>query len=161
RAGHRGSACARALAHAMRKQSRTRAPSFESDEQLESPKTLDTIGRLTSAVAHEFKNLLLVISGLTDLVLNRPDLERSGRRDLEEIRRAAEQADELTQRLFALVRKPNGQPRLVQPNALLAALERLLGRLVGEKVKLSLELGEGLGSVKVDPVELEQAVLNL
>jgi two-component system cell cycle sensor histidine kinase/response regulator CckA len=125
------------------------------------PKALEAFARLTGAVAHEFKNLLLVIGGLTDLVLNRTDLERTARRDLEDIRRATEQADELTHRLLALARKPTAHPRLVAPNALLGSLERLLARLLGEKISLSLELAEGLGFVSVDPVELEQSVLNL
>jgi signal transduction histidine kinase len=124
-------------------------------------RAVETLGRLTGAVAHEFKNLLLVIMGLTDLVLNRTDLERTARRDLEEIRRATEQADELTHRLFALVRKPAAKPRPVLPNALLRSLERLLGRLLGEKIALRVELADGLGSVRVDPVEFEQSLLNL
>ena len=81
------------------------AQAVESEELLWS-RRLEAVGRMTGAVAHEFKNLLLVISGLTDLVLNRPDLERSMRRDLEEIRRATVQADELMHQLFAFARKP-------------------------------------------------------
>lgn len=131
------------------------------DEALHSPKTLEAIGRITGAVAHEFKNLLLVIGGLTDLVLNRTDLERSARRDLEQIRRAAEQADELTLHLFALVRKPSDRPQPLAPNALLRPLEHLLARLLGEKVVLRVELADGIGSVCVDPIEFEQSVLNL
>jgi len=131
------------------------------DDPLRSSRKLETFGRLTSAVAHEFKNLLLVIGGLTDLVLNRTDLERSARRDLEQIRRATEQADELTHYLFTLLRKPACPPSLCAPNALVHPLERLLGRLLGEKIALRAELAEGIGSVCVDAAELEQAVLNL
>jgi signal transduction histidine kinase len=135
--------------------------SVERQDPNATPGAFEALGRLTSAVAHEFKNLLLVIGGLTDLVLNRPDLERSARRDLEEIRRATEQADELTHRLLALARKPTARPRLVAPNALLSSLERLLARLLGEKITLRVELTDELGCVSVDPVELEQSVLNL
>jgi signal transduction histidine kinase len=131
------------------------------EDTLRTSRTLEGFGRLTSAVAHEFKNLLLVISGLTDLVLNRTDLERSARRDLEQIRRAAEQADELTHRLFTLVRTPASAPRPLAPNAVLDPLERLLGRLLGEKIVLRVELAQGLGSVCVDAAAFEQAVLNL
>jgi len=118
-------------------------------------------GRLAGAVAHEFKNLLLVINGLSELVLGRPDLERSTRRDIEEIRRATERAEELTRWLFAPARRQITQPRPVQPNALLRGIERLLACLVGEKVALRVSLANGLGAVLVDPVQLEQAVLNL
>jgi two-component system, cell cycle sensor histidine kinase and response regulator CckA len=131
------------------------------DEAGRPPKALEAFARVTGAVAHEFKNLLLVIGGLTELVLSRPDLERTARRDLEDIRRATEQADELTHRLFALARKPTARPRLVSPNGLICSLEHLLARLLGEKISLCVELAEGLGSVSVDPVELEQSVLNL
>lgn len=131
------------------------------DDPLSTSKTLDAIGRLTGAVAHEFKNLLLVIGGLTDLVLNRTDLERSARRDLEQIRRATEQADELTNHLFALVRKRADRPQPFAPNALLARFEPLLARLLGEKIALRVELAEGIGWICVDPIEFEQAVFNL
>jgi signal transduction histidine kinase len=137
------------------------AEPLDLDEANPAPGALEAFARLTGAVAHEFKNLLLVIGGLTNLVLNRTDLERSARRDLEEIRRATEQADELTHRLFALARKPTARPRLVSPNALLLSLERLLARLLGEKIELSMELADGLACVCVDPVELEQSLLNL
>jgi two-component system cell cycle sensor histidine kinase/response regulator CckA len=131
------------------------------EDALRASKALEAVGRLTGALAHEFKNLLLVIGGLTDLVLNRTDLERTARRDLEEIRRATERADELTRRLFTLARKPAARPEPLAPNALLGSLERLLGRLLGEKIALRVELAEALGSVCVDPVELEQVVFNL
>lgn len=137
------------------------AEPLERDDASRAPKALEAFARLTGAVAHEFKNLLLVIGGLTDLVLNRTDLERTARRDLEEVRRATDQADELTRRLFAIARRPTVPPRLVAPNALLGSLERLLGRLLGEKIALRMELADGLGCVSVDPVELEQSVLNL
>jgi signal transduction histidine kinase len=121
----------------------------------------EALGQLTAAAAHEFKNLLLVISGITDLVLERTDLELSARSDLEEIRRATEQADQLAQRLAALVQKPTARPRAVAPNPLLFGLERLFGRLLGEKIALRVDLAEGLGCVFVDPIELQQALLNL
>ena len=133
----------------------------DGEDPIRSSKALETFGQLTGAVAHEFKNLLLVISGLTDLVLNRTDLEGSARSDLEEIRRATEQADALTHRLFALVGRSVPRPRPLEPNALLHSLERLLGRLLGEKIALRLELAEGIRWVYADPVELEQALLNL
>ena len=133
----------------------------DGEDPLPSSRTLEAFGRLTSAVAHEFKNLLMVISGFTDLVLNRTDLERSARRDLEQIRRAAEQADELTHRLFTLVRAPACVPRPLAPNAELPPLEQLLARLLGEKIVLRVELAEEIGSVCVDAAEFEQAVLNL
>jgi signal transduction histidine kinase len=137
------------------------AEPLDLDEANPAPRALEAFARVTGAVAHEFKNLLLVIGGLTNLVLNRADLECSARRDLEEIRRATEQADELTHRLLALARKPTARPRRVSPNLLLGSLERLLARLLGEKITLALELADELGCVFVDPVELEQAVLNL
>jgi signal transduction histidine kinase len=145
----------------MSEHERAESQRLDLDEASRAPKALEAFARVTGAVAHEFKNLLLVIGGLTDLVLNRPDLERSARRDLEEIRRATEQADELTHRLFALARKPTARPRSVAPNALLSSLERLLARLLGEKITLRVELTDALGCVSVDPVELEQSVLNL
>lgn len=134
------------------------APSGE--DPLRASRTFEAFGRITSAVAHEFKNLLLVIGGLTDLVLTRTDLERSARSDLEQIRRATDQADELTHRLFGLVRAP-AAPTPISPNAVLHPLERLLARLLGEKIVLRVELAQELGSVCADAAEFERAVLNL
>jgi two-component system cell cycle sensor histidine kinase/response regulator CckA len=130
------------------------------EDALRASKTLEAFGRLTGALAHEFKNLLLVIGGLTDLVLDRTDLERTARRDLEEIRRATERADALTRRLFTLARKPAARPERLDANALLQSLERLLGRLLGEKIVLRVELSP-IGAVCADPVELEHVVFNL
>lgn len=131
------------------------------EEALPTSKTLEAIGRLTGAVAHEFRNLLLVIGGLTDLVLNRTDLERSARRDLEQIRRATEQADELTHHLVAIGRKPSDRPQPLAPSALVRPLEHLLAAVLGEKIVLRVELAEGIGSICVDPIEFEQAMLDL
>jgi signal transduction histidine kinase len=131
------------------------------DDALRSSTTLEAIGRLTGAMAHEFRNLLLVIGGLTDLILNRTDLERSARRDLEQIRRATEQADELTQHLVAIGRKPSDGPQPLTPSALVRPLEHLLAGLLGEKIVLRVELAESIGSVCVDPIEFEQALLDL
>jgi len=130
-----------------------------SEEPLRSQRTSEAA--LTGAVAHEFKNLLLVILGLTDLVLARTDLEGSARQDLDEIRRAAVRAEELTHRALALVRSPMEPPRSVRPNALFRSLAVYLPRLVGEKIVLRLDLAEDLGCVCVDPLQLEQALLNL
>jgi signal transduction histidine kinase len=137
------------------------APATENEDQLGWSRRLEAVGRKTGALAHEFKNLLLVISGLTDLVLSRPDLDRSLRPDLEAIQRAAWRADELTHELFAIARKPTVRARPVEPNALFRSIQRLLGRLLGEKVKLRVDLQEGLGAVLVDAMQLEQALLNL
>jgi signal transduction histidine kinase len=138
---------------------RTEGRAAGSEEPLRSARTSEAL--LTGAVAHEFKNLLLVIRGLTDLVLTRTDLERSARRDLNQIRRATVRAEDLTQRVLALVRSPTEPPRSVEPNALFRSLAAFLPRLVGEKVVLRLDLAEDLGCVCVDPLQLEQALLSL
>jgi signal transduction histidine kinase len=130
-------------------------------EQERQRRRLEAVGRRAGRVAHDLKNLLLVVDGLTGLLLRRTD-DRSTRRDLEGIHRAVEQAEELSRQLLAVAHERTAtRPRPVHPNAVLRGLDRVLRRLVGGKVVLHLDLMEGLGRIWVDPAQLEQAVLNL
>lgn len=112
------------------------------------------------AIANEVKNLLLVIGRVSDVLLRRAGLESSTRRDVERIRVATERADQLTRRLFEFATRP-AEPVAVDVNALVCRIEPVLDRLVGEAIDLSLRLDRGLGPARVDPIQLEQALLNL
>src|SRR5690349_2212323 len=122
---------------------------------------MEAIGRLAGGVAHDFNNLLTVILSYSDLLLEDLPAEREEREDIEEIRKAAVAASSLTRQLLAFSRQQVLQPRLLDVNSVVTATEKLLTRLLGEDVRLSTSLAAGLGTVKVDPGQLEQIIMNL
>jgi PAS domain S-box-containing protein len=129
------------------------------EAQLSQSQKLEAIGRLAGGVAHDFNNLLGVILGYGDLLLR--DASGSQRARVEQILKASQRAAGLTRQLLAFSRKQIVDPRVLDLNALLADVEKMLGRLIGEDVALSLAPGADLGRVKADPGQLEQVVMNL
>jgi two-component system cell cycle sensor histidine kinase/response regulator CckA len=131
------------------------------ETELLAARRLETVGRLAGGVAHDFNNLLTAILGNVTLmrpaVANQPDL----RSDLEEIGDAAQRGAELTRRLLAFARRQLIEPRVLDLGAQVRGLERLLHRLLGEDVRLTLEAPAELWSTKADPTALEQALVNL
>ncbi|MCG8589099.1 MAG: PAS domain S-box protein [Proteobacteria bacterium] len=132
-----------------------------SEEQLRQSQKMDAIGRLAGGVAHDFNNLLTAITGYCDLLLEGIDAQDPARDDAEEILRAAERAGTLTRQLLAFSRRQVLQPRVLDLNALLSDVDRMLRRLLGEDVELVTMLDGELWRVKADPGQLEQVVLNL
>ncbi len=137
--------------------------------QLLQAQKLEAVGRLAGGVAHDFNNLLTAIQGYAELLAERlseplpedPDALSEIRRDLEEIRRAAERASGLTAQLLAFSRKQVLQMKVLDLNHLMRQIERLLRRLIGEDVVLTTELAPDLLHVLGDASQLEQAVVNL
>jgi two-component system cell cycle sensor histidine kinase/response regulator CckA len=125
---------------------------------------LESIGRLAGGIAHDFNNLLTSILGYAEL-LDDQLVARGGmlaeRGDLKEIRQAAERARELTHRLLAFARRLPVSPRILDVNQLVTGMERLLKRMTGDRVKLSLLLSADTGQVIADPTQIEQMLLNL
>jgi len=122
---------------------------------------LEAIGRLAGGVAHDFNNLLTGISGnvelaLLDLPENNPLHEA-----LNEINEGAERAASLTRQLLAFGRKQIIEPKAMSINALLSNLERMLGRIIGEDIRINWLLDSGLWQTQVDPGQIEQVVVNM
>ncbi len=122
---------------------------------------MESIGRLAGGVAHDFNNLLTVILSSAELAQRKVDLKSPVGRHLEQIERAAERAGELTRQLLAFARKQVIQLQNVNANQLVADVERLLGRLLGEQIELVCETAEGSLPVKADRGQLEQVLMNL
>ncbi len=122
---------------------------------------LESVGRLAGGVAHDFNNLLTVIIGYSDLILAQLDPEASETMPMEEIRKAAERAAELTGQLLAFSRKQIVQPKLLDLNVLIADIENMVRRLIGEDVELIIHPGATLQQVLADPGQITQVLMNL
>ena len=132
------------------------------EEQLRQSQKMDAVGKLAGGVAHDFNNLLTVIRGHADLLLKQlPEDGGPVRDDVAQIGAAAERATGLTRQLLAFSRRQVLQPRRLELNALVAGLFPMLGRLLGEDVRLELRADPRPLYVSADPGQLEQVVLNL
>src|ERR1019366_7625300 len=130
------------------------------EEQLIQSQQMEGIGRLAGGVAHDFNNLLTAILGYAELMESQ--IEDEGlRSELREIRLAGERAAALTRQLLAFSRRQVLQPRTLDLNTVVSDVEKMLARLLGEDVTLVTRLEPALGSVKADPGQLEQVIMNL
>ena len=131
------------------------------ETQLRQAQKMEAVGRLAGGVAHDFNNVLTVISGFSDLLLRQLGPGHVAHQDLEEIRNAADRATALTRQLLAFSRKNVVAPRVIDLNQVVANLERLLRRLVGEDIVLTTALAAQPAWVKADSGQLEQVIVNL
>jgi signal transduction histidine kinase/ligand-binding sensor domain-containing protein/CheY-like chemotaxis protein len=131
------------------------------EEELRQSQKMEAVGRLAGGVAHDFNNLLTVIKGNAELGLADIDSKEAVKEELEEIERAAERASSLTRQLLAFSRKQILKPRTLSLNEMVTDISRMLRRTVGEDIDLKLVLDPELGTVRADPGQLEQVLLNL
>ncbi|HWQ12619.1 MAG TPA: PAS domain S-box protein [Roseiflexaceae bacterium] len=131
------------------------------EEQFLQAQKMESIGRLAGGVAHDFNNLLTIITATVDLVLPGLREEDPLAADLKEIQQAARRGAALTQQLLAFSRRQVFQPRVVNLNDMVAELDPMIRRLLGEDIKLMIVLGAALGNVRVDPGQITQVVMNL
>ena len=122
---------------------------------------MEAVGRLAGGVAHDFNNLLTAILGYADLLLYGLPTLSPLRPDLEEIRRAADRAGALTRQLLAFSRKQVLEMRVLDLNELVADVDKMLRRLLGEDIDVLTKLGSALGAVRADAGQLEQVIVNL
>ena len=133
----------------------------ELEAQLRQAQKMEAIGRLAGGVAHDFNNLLTAILGYAELLRLQlpPDDRLQGH--AQEIYRSGQRAAALTKQLLAFSRRQVLSPQVVDLNHVVRDMERLLARLIGEDIALEIRLDPALGTVKVDPSQLEQVVMNL
>jgi PAS domain S-box-containing protein len=131
------------------------------EEQLRQAAKMEAVGRLAGGVAHDFNNLLVAITGYSDMLLCDLPPESPCRLDAQEIRQAADRAAALTRQLLAFSRRQVLKPERVELNDTLHGLERLLARIIGEDIVLSLDLDPTVWPVEADKGQLEQVIINL
>ncbi len=131
------------------------------DEQLRQSQKMEAIGRLSGGIAHDFNNLLGVIIGYSESIELRTDPNDPLRKSATEIRKAGERAASLTHQLLAFSRKQVLQAQILDLNALVTDMGKMLKRLIGMHIELTTELAADLGRVKVEQSQIEQVILNL
>ena len=133
----------------------------KSEEELRHSQKMEAVGRLAGGVAHDFNNLLTAIIGYAELIATRSTSNTLAKQNAELIRKAGEQAAALTRQLLAFSRKQILQPKVIDLNALVVEMEKLLRRVIGERFDLQSHPDAEVGRVKADPSQIEQVVLNL
>ena len=122
---------------------------------------VEAIGQLAGGVAHDFNNILAVITGYCEMAQRQIDATHPARPRLDQILKAANRAAALTRQLLAFSRKQVLQPRPLDLNVIVADAHKMLGRLIGENISVVLKPAAGLGTVNADPGQIEQIVVNL
>lgn len=129
--------------------------------QLRQAQKMESIGRLAGGVAHDFNNQLAVIQLYSDLILSQTDHPQKLRLRVERIHKATEHAANLTRQLLAYSRQQVLNPVSIDLNALISNLKEMLVRIIGEDIILNTMLDPSLQSILIDPVQIEQVVMNL
>jgi signal transduction histidine kinase/CheY-like chemotaxis protein len=131
------------------------------EEQLRQSQKMEALGRLAGGVAHDFNNLLTIIKGHSDLLLDWLKAAEPAYKSCEQIHKAADRASSLTRQLLVFSRRQVLQPKVLDLNSLIHEMDKLLERLIREDVDFLFVPGASLGSVKADPGQIEQVLLNL
>jgi two-component system cell cycle sensor histidine kinase/response regulator CckA len=131
------------------------------EERLRQAQRMDSVGQLAGGIAHEANNMMSVVLGCADYVLQRSDLPEPVRQDVDQIWRAAKRTAGITQQLLAFSRRQMLQPQVLDLNATVRELEPILARALGESRGVRMHLSPSLGSIRADPGQLEQVLLNL
>ena len=122
---------------------------------------MEAIGTLVGGIAHDFNNLLTSIIGYSDLLLIKLDKDDPLRKNVEMIKLSGERASSLTRQLLVFSRKQMLQRQILDLNALVTEMGKMLQRLIGENIDLITVLAQDLENMKADPVQIEQVIMNL
>ena len=133
----------------------------QSDAELLHSSKMEAVGRLASGLAHDFSNLLTMISGYSEIVLGRMGPHEPLRSEVDEIRKAANRGSALTGQLLLFSRRPTVEPQVLDLNALVADLQKMLRRMLGELIDIAMYPSPNLGRVKADAGQIEQVIMNL
>ncbi len=135
--------------------------SIRQEEQLRQAQKLESIGQLAGGVAHDFNNMLGVILGRVEMAMARLEPSHPVGHHLKDIRQAAERSTELTRQLLTFARKQAITPKVLDLNEVIAAMLKILQRLIGESIELTWRPGNNLWPVLIDPTQVDQILANL
>lgn len=133
----------------------------QKEEELLQLQKMEAMGLLAGGLAHDFNNILMVVSGFTEMALQSLEDDHEARANIEEVLKASHSASSLTRQLLAFSSKQVTRPNFIDLNDLITELEKILRRIVGDSIVLSTRLGENLGTVLADRGQIEQVLLNL
>ena len=145
----------------IREHARTEETRRQLETQLRQSQKLEAVGQLAGGVAHDFNNILTGIGGYTNFVLERLEKETQDYQDLSEVRRLTDRAADLTRQLLAFSRRQTLVPVVLNINAVLENLAKMLKRLIGEHLNLAFHPAADLGNARADPGQIEQVMMNL
>ncbi len=131
------------------------------EDQFRQSQKMEAVGRLAGGIAHDFNNLLMVVSGYTEVLLDQLTPGNPLHAKAEAIQQASDRATTLTRQLLAFSRKQLLELKVVDVNAIVEDMERLLRPLIGEDIDLSTQLAPSLGCTRADAGQLEQIIMNL
>lgn len=131
------------------------------EERLQAGQRMEAMGRLAGGVAHDFNNMMTVVTGYSELLLGRIGGDDPSRKAIQEIKKAGERCAALTRHLLAFSRRQMLTPSTVDLNAIVADLCAMLPVLLGEDIKVVNRPGPNLWAVRADPAQLEQVIVNL
>jgi len=131
------------------------------ENQLQQSRKMEAVGRLAGGIAHDFNNLLTIINGYAEMAVRRPSISRELTADIQQISNASERAAVLVRQLLAFSRKQVLQPKPLDLNAIVEGLDKLLSRLMGKEIVMTTHCCENIGTVKADPSQIEQVIMNL
>lgn len=131
------------------------------EDQFRQAQKMEAVGRLSGGVAHDFNNVLTIVSGYAQLLLDNPSLDSSAVEQATAIKKAARRGAGLTSQLLAFSRKQVLQPRILNMNSVVKNAGEMLSRLIGEDVTIETKFSPDIPPVKVDPTQIEQVLMNL
>jgi PAS domain S-box-containing protein len=131
------------------------------ENQSQQSRRMEAVGRLAGGIAHDFNNLLTIINGYAEMALNRAGLPAGATADVQQISGAADRAAALVRQLLAFSRRQVLQPKAIDVNSIVVGLDKLLRRLMDENIEMHTICTDKLGTVKADPAQIEQVVMNL
>ncbi len=132
----------------------------QTERQLRQAQKMEAIGNLAGGVAHDFNNILGVVIGHGELLLEEPEIAESAQRHAQAIIESARRAATLTRQLLAFSRKQLLQPKVLNLNRVILGIEGMIRRLIGDDIEVKTSLATDLGNVSADPVQMEQVILN-
>jgi PAS domain S-box-containing protein len=131
------------------------------EQQLRQAQKMEAVGTLAGGIAHDFNNLLTIITGYSQVILERAGTDEQLRREMQQIEVASNKAIALIRQLLAFSRRQLLQPQVVNLEGVVTGVEKMLRRLIGENIELIVRTTGAVGAVKADPGQLEQVLINL